>query len=215
MNHTDRYECIRFGSMPAAYNPQATRQALLDAAFHEIHRKGFQAASMTEILARTGVTKGALYHHFPTKRHLGLAVIDEVIADRVLADWLEAPSTGGGVIDSLIARVKAAAAEATPETVALGCPLNNLAQEMSPIDDEFRAHLCDVFTIWQRRLAEAIAEGQNAGEVRPDIDPTQTATFFIAAVEGSIGAIKASRRPDVIEACVAGLIHYLGSLKAR
>jgi len=45
-----------------------TREKILDAAFHEIHRYGFQSASLANILERTGLTKGALYHHFPTSR---------------------------------------------------------------------------------------------------------------------------------------------------
>jgi len=52
-----------------------TRRKILESAFHEIHRNGFQAASLNPILERTGVTKGALYHHFPNKQTLGYAVL--------------------------------------------------------------------------------------------------------------------------------------------
>ena len=55
------------------------RDKILNAAYGEIHRSGFQAASIANILADTKLTKGALYHYFPAKRVLGLAVIDEVI----------------------------------------------------------------------------------------------------------------------------------------
>ena len=63
--------------------PDFTREKILQAAFCEIHRQGFQAASIANILQDTGMTKGALYHHFPTKQALGLAVIDEVIKQRL------------------------------------------------------------------------------------------------------------------------------------
>ena len=62
--------------------PDQTRDKILHSAFCEIHRQGFQAASIANILQDTGLTKGALYHHFPTKQALGLAVIDEVIRRR-------------------------------------------------------------------------------------------------------------------------------------
>jgi len=55
-------------------DPQATRQALLLAAFEEIHEQGFRAASLDRILERAGCTKGALYHHFENKTALGYAV---------------------------------------------------------------------------------------------------------------------------------------------
>jgi AcrR family transcriptional regulator len=60
---------------------------LLQAAFEEMHCYGFQAASVSAILARTGVTKGALYYHFPTETQLGYAVVEEVIRGRILQRW--------------------------------------------------------------------------------------------------------------------------------
>src|ERR1700755_3535966 len=61
-------------------DPERTRERLLQAAFREIHRSGFQSASIDTILAATNVTKGALYYHFESKEALGHAIIDEVIA---------------------------------------------------------------------------------------------------------------------------------------
>src|SRR4030095_5203309 len=68
--------------------PDATRQKLLYAAFEEMYRSGFQAASLDAILAKAGVTKGALYHHFPDKAALGYAVVDEVVRAPVLEAYL-------------------------------------------------------------------------------------------------------------------------------
>ena len=45
-----------------------TRQIILQAAYEEIYARGFQAASIAKILSTTDVTKGALYHYFPTKK---------------------------------------------------------------------------------------------------------------------------------------------------
>ena len=59
------------------------RQQILQAAYREIHVLGFQAASLSRILARTGVSKGALYHYFPNKTELGYAVVDELLAQRI------------------------------------------------------------------------------------------------------------------------------------
>jgi AcrR family transcriptional regulator len=57
-------------------DPERTRERLLQAAFREIHRSGFQSASIDTILAATNVTKGALYHHFESKEALGYAASD-------------------------------------------------------------------------------------------------------------------------------------------
>ena len=76
--------------MSRAYKPDETRRQILDAAYTVIHRHGFQAAGLNDILAMTGVTKGAMYHHFPGKTALGYAVVDELVK-AYLEDWWLAP----------------------------------------------------------------------------------------------------------------------------
>ena len=61
-------------------DPERTRKRLLQAAFREVHRSGFQNAGIDTILEATNVTKGALYHHFDSKEALGYAVVDEIVA---------------------------------------------------------------------------------------------------------------------------------------
>ena len=68
--------------------PDITRSKILEAAYQEIHVQGFQSASMSEILLKAGVTKGALYHHFENKMALGYAVVDEVVAAMLEEEWI-------------------------------------------------------------------------------------------------------------------------------
>ena len=115
------------------YDPEATRELLVRAAFEEIHLSGVRAASLGEILTRAGVTKGALYHHFRNKHELCEAVIEEVIRPHVLGTWLAPLSISGDPIGTLQQILAQEAAKATPDGVKLGCPLNNLAQEVSSV----------------------------------------------------------------------------------
>ena len=62
-------------------DPERTRERLLQAAFREVYRSGFQSAGIDTILAATNVTKGALYHHFESKEALGYAIVEEIIAN--------------------------------------------------------------------------------------------------------------------------------------
>ena len=60
--------------------PEATRGKILNAAFLEFYKHGFQGGSLNHIVEMAGTTKGALFHHFPRgKQQLGYAVVDEVI----------------------------------------------------------------------------------------------------------------------------------------
>lgn len=59
---------------------ERTRTAILDAAAEVIEERGFTGASLSDILTRAGVTKGALYFHFSSKEELAHALVDEQFA---------------------------------------------------------------------------------------------------------------------------------------
>lgn len=193
--------------------PDLTRQTLLEAAFAEIHRNGFQAASLAQILADTGLTKGALYHHFPDKQALGLAVIEEVIRPRLAAMMFEPLADTQEPLAAMQALLAAKAAEDDPMVVSLGCPLNNLMQEMSPVDESFRLHLNDVFKAWVGVVAAALKRGKTAGEVRRDVDAEATAFFIVSALEGCVGMSKNTQSVAAYRSCLAQLGRFLDTLK--
>ena len=73
---------------------------MLQAAFREVYRWGFQTVDLDTILASTGVTKGALYYHFESKEALGYAVVEEVIAANLRDTWLH-PLQRGETLSTL------------------------------------------------------------------------------------------------------------------
>ena len=200
---------------PSTKTPDLTRQKLLDAAFAEIHRNGYQAASLTQILADTGLTKGALYHHFPDKKALGLAVVEEVVRP-VMRSMMVDPLQGTDrPLATLQGLLSAKAATEEPEALALGCPLNNLMQEMSPVDETFRATLNAVFEDWVAAVAAALERGRQSGEVLADVAPGETAFFIVSALEGCIGMSKNARSCAAFRGCLTQLGRYLDTLKAE
>src|ERR1700674_2919919 len=74
--------------VPRLRNPERTRERLLQAAFREVYRYGFQSAGIDTILAATNVTKGALYYHFESKEALGYAIIEEIISEITRDRWV-------------------------------------------------------------------------------------------------------------------------------
>jgi AcrR family transcriptional regulator len=199
--------------MPRLRNPVSTKRKLLQAALHQTHRRGFGGADLEAILEEAGVTKGALYHHFGSKRALGLTLVDEILRDWILSRWLYPLEQADDPIRGLIELARWAERQVTPQRLALGCPLNNLAQEVSAIDEEFRGRIAAIFQEWRRGLADLLKAGQQRGTVRPDVDVEIAATFVVAAWEGAIGLAKCERRVEVLSACRQGLESYLESLR--
>ena len=195
--------------------PDVTRQKLLSASFEEIYRRGFQAASLDRILAKAGVTKGALYHHFIDKAALGYAVVDEVVKGLLLERWLGLlDQHTGDPLTALQDVLRKRAASLTADEIELGCPLNNLAQEMSPLDERFRRLVDATFDAWRKGFAQALERGRADGTVRQDVDARKVAAFLVAAAEGSYGLAKSANSRTMLRSNLETLATYLDTLRA-
>jgi TetR/AcrR family transcriptional regulator, transcriptional repressor for nem operon len=193
-------------------DPQGTRERLLQAGFREIYRSGFQSASIDTILAATNVTKGALYYHFESKEDLGHAVVEEIVAKLTQDKWLHYLQQGKNPIDTLIEIVQATSVR--KEDVNGGCPLVNLAQEMSALDEQFRKRLATIFNEWQEGIATALRRGQSQGTVRRDLLPDETAGFLIAMYEGYVLLAKNAQDAKVWNVGMRNIVGWLKSLRA-
>jgi TetR/AcrR family transcriptional repressor of nem operon len=193
-------------------DPERTRERLLQAAFREVYRSGFQSAGINTILAATNVTKGALYYHFESKEALGYAIVEEIIAKTVRDKWLRPLQQDKDPIDALIDIVEATSVR--PRDVRSGCPLLNLAQEMSPLDEQFRKRLERIFQAWQEGVATLLRKGQSKGTVRRDLNPDEAASFLIATYEGYTLLAKNAQDVKVWEVGIRNIVGWLRSLRA-
>ena len=195
-------------------NPQRTRERLLQAAFREVYRYGFQSAGIDTILAATNVTKGALYYHFKSKEALGHAIVEEIVAQLTADRWMLPLERNRhkDAIDALIQVVRAI--PHGRRDVKGGCPLVNLTQEMSQIDEQFRKRLERIFHAWQEGIAATLRRGQAQGAVRRDLVPEEAASFLIAMVEGYEVLAKNAQDAKVWNVGIRNIVDWLNSLRA-
>ncbi|MHB1565212.1 MAG: TetR family transcriptional regulator C-terminal domain-containing protein [Acidiferrobacter sp.] len=191
---------------------ESTRNRLLAAAACEFHEQGFQAARLSRVLARAGVTKGALYHHFPDKRALGVAVIDEIIGTHIETMWLAPLRASGDPVASLTEVVRSRIATLDDEAVRLGCPLNNLIAEMSATDAAFKDHLQWILRRWQDQLVRLLAAARGRGALRDDVDCEAAALFILSSWEGCWGIAKNMQSVRAFRSCGQELLRYIGHL---
>ncbi len=205
--------CDNIQTTPVKRDPVKTRESLLEAAYEAIHEGGFQSVSIDAILKQTGVTKGAMYHHFPNKHSLGYAIIDEIIVPQLHKEWIEPIIGQDDPVQALEAALQHTAETMTLDEIRVGCPLNNLTQEMSTIDEGFRTRLQHACDEWHIALTTAIEHGKKCETVKSDIDSEATARFIIASMEGCIGLAKNAQSMDVLLQCGQGILSYLQTLK--
>src|SRR5882724_123791 len=130
--------------------PRATRRKILHAAFEEFYKNGCQGGSLNHIVDVAGTTKGALFHHFEGKNDLGYAVVEEIVQPHIKQQWLDPLADSIDPIQDLKITLQNFTKRASSKgEIARGCPLNNLAQEMSPLDEQLRARIQKVYTMWR------------------------------------------------------------------
>jgi TetR/AcrR family transcriptional regulator, transcriptional repressor for nem operon len=187
-----------------------TREAILEAATKLMHLKGYQATSLDDVLRESGVGKGNFYYHFKSKEDLGYAILDQAIAaflGKTVEPCFSDPSTSRlAQIRCFFTRVLAAQ---RARNCVGGCAFGNLAAELSDVHEGFRERLSGVFSAWQARLTQALADAQGDGSVRPQCRPETVAEFLVASLEGAILMTKLTKDIAVMERCIEELDRYL------
>ncbi|TQF83707.1 TetR/AcrR family transcriptional regulator [Elioraea sp. Yellowstone] len=189
-------------------DPEGLRQRLVEAAHVAFQLKGYHGAGIHELKHAAGTTGGALAHHFPTKKALGLAVLRDRVAAAVERAWIApvraAPTAAAGIAAAfagIIAELKRAG-EVT------GCPLNNLAIELARHDAAFRTEIEAVFLRWRRAIAEKLRQDLEAGLIA-GLQPDAFATFVVASYSGAMTMAKVSQSTVPLELCAAELAKIL------
>ncbi|WP_051639811.1 TetR/AcrR family transcriptional regulator [Cellulomonas sp. URHE0023] len=183
--------------------PTDTRERLVATARDLVHGSTYADVSVEDVCKAAGVNKGSLYHFFPSKHALGLAVLERNwMLMRSLLD--EAFDTEAPPLDRLDRFLSAYSSMMRSMQQSLGvvpgCPLGNLAAELSAHDPEMRARVAEVLTAWTERVASVVRDGQARGDVDPMLDPTAAARSVVACIQGFSVLAKSDGDPRVLEA---------------
>jgi AcrR family transcriptional regulator len=150
-----------------------TRGRLFDAALAEIARQGLAAADVAAIAAAAGVVRGTFYFHFPTKEHV-LIELERNEELRIISE-LDGVNTGlGSVLSLLVGHVLDA--QRRLGAVVFRDMLGLHFASSRPVDDELAQHPLAEYLVGVIRRAQA------AGEVSPDADAAELATFFLTGL---------------------------------
>ena len=180
------------------------RKKLLDVAEGAFQARGYHASSLGDLMTAAGVTGGALHHHFPTKKALAMAVIEERVAAAVEQTWIAPVLEAASAREGVRAVFEAVTAELEQQGFVRGCPLNNLAHELSLADPDFRTALARIFSAWRRAIADKIRADQQAGREEAT-DPQRFAALTVASYSGAMSMAKTAQDASVLRDCLAAL----------
>jgi AcrR family transcriptional regulator len=190
-------QTARHRAVPRRKNdPAGMRARILDAAFNLFQSQGYAATSVHEIAAAASATGGALHHHFPTKKALGLAVIGERVAAALEETWLEPVRSAPSAQDGILQVFESLARELDAQGSVRGCPVNNLTLELAFADPDYRAELRLQFDRWRSTIAERFSRHRNADEL---------AALVVATYSGAMALAKVEQRGEPLRLCARQL----------
>jgi AcrR family transcriptional regulator len=162
----------------------ATRQRIVMTAMELFWEKGFQSTSIADILSRSQVHSGSLYHFFPGKQDV-LAAVLEAYRDGI-EEWLLRPAWSGvdDPIDRIFALLDGYRTQLVTTECTYGCPIGSLALELHEPDPNIRKLLSANFANWTAAIERCLNE---AGDRLPrGLDRRRLAEFTLTVMEGAI-----------------------------
>ena len=161
----------------------STRDKILNSAHKLFYERGFNGTSIDDILKDAGLNKGSLYHLFKGKKEVLLAVIAERIAYN-----LEQKYKDIATVENPLQYLQHKLLTTDNFDFKHGCALNNLVQEMSPVDADIAKALLKVYNDLEHYYFLALRE-----ESMSDEEKKSLAKMIVATVEGAIMAAKAAQ----------------------
>ena len=191
--------------------PTDTRERILEVAARLFHEQGYNATGIATILRESGVNSGSLYHFFAGKEALLLGVLEryvEMLEPMVLQS---AEARTDDPLEKIFALLDWYREGMLKSGCTMGCPVGNLALELSDNHPEVRRLLDLNFRNWAAGIRGWLEE---AGERLPDdVDLEQLSHFILTVMEGAIMQSRARGSLDPYDASVAQLRLYFKTLE--
>jgi TetR/AcrR family transcriptional repressor of nem operon len=188
-----------------------TKDRLVMTAMRLFSEKGYESASVADILRAAGANSGSLYHFFPTKQDLLMEVLKRYrdgIGPMLLAPAWEGVADPIERVFALLARYREAL---IGSDCFYGCPIGNLALELHEPDPPVRDLIAVNFDGWVRAIEHCYIEA--GGRLPPDIDRHGLAIFTLTTMEGGVMQARTHRRIDAFDRSVAMLCDYVTRLE--
>jgi TetR/AcrR family transcriptional repressor of nem operon len=191
---------------------QHARERLLDASVDVIRRQGLSATTVDDLCAAAGVTKGAFFHHFPSKEALAVEAAHHWTrttgAMFAAADYHQHTDPAERVLAYIDLRAALVAGPPEAYTCLAGTMVQEAFSTSPAIRDACAASIFGHAATLEADLEAALA----ARRPRPDVTAASLATHTQAVLQGAFVLSKAAAAPDVALDSIGHLRRYLESL---
>ncbi|MGE0741825.1 MAG: TetR/AcrR family transcriptional regulator [Hyphomonadaceae bacterium] len=192
--------------------PASARDKIIQAAMELFWLKGYNSTSVADLLSRTQLNSGSLYHVFPSKQDVLVGVL-EAYRDGIEEMLLE-PAWGGidDPIEKIFALLNGYRTMIVESECTYGCPIGSLALELHEPDPQVRELLAANFQNWTAAIEKCL---EGAGKRLPKrTDRRALAQFVLTAMEGGVMQARTHRDVAYFDRAVAQLRAHFDLLEA-
>ena len=187
-----------------------TRERIVDAAMELFAFHGYGPTGLSEIARKADVQSGSLYHFFPTKEELLQAVLER----RKQQLWPEVLQPVWDRFDDPIERVFKLLDQYRQmlqiTEFSHGCPIGNLAIELTESHPNSRGLIAENFDNWLRAIEQCFLEA--ARRLPEHVEPRRLAIFVLTTMEGAVMLARTYRDFRAYDAAIASLREYIDAL---
>ena len=178
--------------MKQSLKSKATQDLIINKSFEMFYSNGFKSTNIPDIMRETSLSKGAFYHHFKNKHEIGIKVIENIITKRIQDGFIVPLEDykNKNIPKLLLYIFTERITKFSEKEKELGCPANNLINEIGCSDSEFRILLRKLMDDWYKVLVQTIEKGKEKNEIKNDVDSAAAATLLICSFEGTRGIRK-------------------------
>jgi len=172
---------------------ERTRQEIIRRAAPVFNQKGYDGAALSDLMGATGLEKGGIYRHFPSKEALAAEAFDYAWAQAFRARVHDLDATANSVD-----RLKQMVANFVERRGAIpgGCPLLNTAVDTDDGNTVLRERARKAFDRWRNYVADVVEEGIKARQIDQQADARKVATLLISSLEGAIMLARLTRTDE-------------------
>jgi TetR/AcrR family transcriptional repressor of nem operon len=185
----------------------ATRERIVEAARDLFFKQGYVATGVAQILKVSNANSGSLYYFFPSKEDLLVAVLEKyqtLPEPRVLKPAFE---RSDDPIEKLFAVLEGYRLLLEATDFDLGCPIGNLALEVSNSQPAARRLIIENFKAWCDAIRRLIEDA--ADRLPRDVEADALATHVLATMEGSVMLARAYRSFEPFDQAINQLKDYI------
>ncbi|HOD16390.1 MAG TPA: TetR family transcriptional regulator C-terminal domain-containing protein [Spirochaetota bacterium] len=190
-------------------NSDTTKNRIIQKGAELVYLKGFNNTGIQEVLQAAEVPRGSFYFYFKNKEEFGLCLVDYFSSFIVSIAQKQMQQGAADPVEGLKNFFNMYIGLMNKQNFTCGCPIGNIAQEMSDLSDSFRNRIAGFFDQAKSMIQACIMEAQKTGRVGPDKDPAELSDFIFNSWEGALidmKVTKSSRPLDVFMNTVFGLL---------